>query len=82
MLSLQTSISQHQFPQACHAMLLLGIKSRQFYDYCIATCHKRENSLPTGDINLLIKYGICNGAMHHNTLYCCGGFEMQAAQQF
>lgn len=56
-----------------------GIKSRQRYDYCISACHKQANWPPSGDINLLIKY-ICNGAMHHNTCYCCGGFEMQAAQ--
>lgn len=36
--------------------------------------HTKANSLPTSDINPLIKYGIFNGAMHHNTVYCCGGF--------
>lgn len=78
--SLQTSISQHQFPQACHAVLLLGIYSKLLYDYCITMCHIKANLFLTGNINLLTKYGICNGEIHHNTVYCCGGFEMQAVQ--
>lgn len=73
MLLLQVSVSPHQSPQACRALLLLGIKARQLYDYCIATCHKKANLFPTGDINLLIKYGVCSGAMHHGALYRRGG---------
>lgn len=32
---------------------------------------RKANSLPTGNINLLIKYGIHDGAMHHNIFYYC-----------
>lgn len=41
---------------------------------------RKANSLPTGNINLLIKYGIHDGAMHHTIFYYCWGFEMPVEQ--
>lgn len=36
---------------------------------------RKANSLPTGNINLLIKYGIRDGAMHHNSCYFTADFS-------